>query len=289
MRLFGSERVMGMVETLGLEEDQPIEHNMLTRGIENAQKKVEARNFNIRKHVLQYDDVMNKQREVIYKQRKTVLEGENIKDEILSMLASFVEDYVQVYTGFSNDPEEWDLDSLWEFMGKSILPRNYIGKPEGEISREELKQMLLDAALEVYQQREEKIGSEEMRELERVILLQVVDMKWMDHIDAMDQLKQGIGLRAYGQVDPVQAYTKEGFHMFEEMVQSIKEDTLRYLFRVEVNRVPKQRQQVEVDQMVTNRGGDAKASPVVKGQKVGRNDPCPCGSGKKYKKCCGRQ
>jgi preprotein translocase subunit SecA len=288
MRLFGSDRVLGLVETVGLEENQPIEHKMLTRGIESAQKKVEARNFNIRKHVLQYDDVMNKQREIIYKQRRQVLEGESIKDQVSSMLESFVEDYVQLYTGNSNYFEEWDFKGLWDFMENSILPKKYLEIPEHEVTREEVSEMILNAAKEVYNKREEKFGSEQMRELERVILLQVVDSKWMDHIDAMDQLKQGIGLRAYGQVDPVQAYQKEGFNMFEEMTNSIQEDTLKYLFHVEINKAPKPKQQVEMDNMVTNKEEGSKSAPVVKNDKIGRNDPCPCGSGKKYKKCCGK-
>ena len=288
MRLFGSERVLGLVETLGLEEDQPIEHKMLTKGIESAQKKVEARNFNIRKHVLQYDDVMNKQREIMYKQRRTVLEGESIQDQISSMLESFVEDYVQIYTSNSNYFEEWDFKGLWDYMEKSILPKKYLEIPENEVSRDELSEMILDAAKEVYNKKEEKFGSEQMRELERVILLQVVDRKWMDHIDAMDQLKQGIGLRAYGQVDPVQEYQKEGFNMFEEMTHSIQEETLKYLFHVEINKVPKQKKELDMDGIVTNKDKSVKTAPIVKKDKIGRNDPCPCGSGKKYKKCCGQ-
>ena len=176
---------------------------MLTRGIENAQKKVEARNFNIRKHVLQYDDVMNKQREVIYKQRRMVLEGKDIKDQISAMLESFISDYVDLYTNNSSYFEEWNIKGLWSFMENSILPKGYLSIPKIEQSREELKETILKAAQEIYSRKEEQIGSEQMRELERVILLQVVDNKWMEHIDAMDQLKQGIGLRAYGQIDPV--------------------------------------------------------------------------------------
>ena len=288
MRLFGSERVLGLVETLGLEEDQPIEHGMLTKGIENAQKKVEARNFNIRKHVLQYDDVMNKQREVIYKQRRMVLEGEDIKDQISAMLESFISDYVELYTNNSTYFEEWDLQGLWDFMENSILPKGYLRIPELEQSRDELKEIILKAAQEVYSKKEAKIGSDQMRELERVILLQVVDNKWMDHIDAMDQLKQGIGLRAYGQVDPVQAYTHEGFNMFEEMNQNIQEDTLKYLFHIEINKLPQAKKDLEVENLSTNKEEATKGTPIVKKDKVGRNDPCPCGSGKKYKKCCGK-
>lgn len=288
MRLFGSEKIQGLVESVGLEEDQPIEHKILTRGIENAQKKVEGRNFGIRKHVLQYDNVMNQQREIIYKQRRMVLEGENMKDYIFSMLDTLIGSYVEVYTGFTNNSDEWDYKGLWNYMESTLLPKGYIEIPEVEVTREELREMLLKAAKEVYQAREEKNGSEQMRELERVILLQVVDNKWMDHIDAMDQLKQGIGLRAYGQEDPVIAYQKEGFNMFEEMIHSIQEDTLKYLFHVEVKTALKPKQQVEMDNIVTNKGEDKKKTPVVKKDKIGRNDPCPCGSGKKYKKCCGK-
>lgn len=288
MRLFGSEKIQGLVESVGLEEDQPVEHKMLTKGIENAQKKVEGRNFSIRKHVLQYDNVMNQQREIIYKQRRMVLEGENMKDYIFSMLDALMESYVQIYTGFSNHSDDWDYKGLWNYMETNFLPKDSIKIPEVEVTREELKEMLLKASTEVYEAREEKIGSEQMRELERVILLQVVDSKWMDHIDAMDELKQGIGLRAYGQEDPVQAYQTEGYNMFEEMVHSIQEDTLRYLFHVEVKKIPKPKEQIEVDQLVTNKGEGIKKVPVVKKNKIGRNDPCPCGSGKKYKKCCGK-
>ena len=288
MRLFGSERVLGLVETLGLEEDQPIEHGMLTRGIENAQKKVEARNFNIRKHVLQYDDVMNKQREVIYKQRRMVLEGKDIKDQISAMLESFISDYVDLYTNNSSYFEEWNIKGLWSFMENSILPKGYLSISKIEQSREELKETILKAAQEIYSRKEEQIGSEQMRELERVILLQVVDNKWMEHIDAMDQLKQGIGLRAYGQIDPVQAYTHEGFNMFEEMNQNIQEDTLKYLFHIEINKLPPPKKELEVEKLSTNKEEGTKSEPIVKKNKVGRNDPCPCGSGKKYKKCCGR-
>ena len=288
MRLFGSERIQGLIESVGLEEDQPIEHRMLTKGIENAQRKVEGQNFGIRKHVLQYDNVMNKQREVIYKQRRMVLEGENMKNYIFSMLDALIEYYVQIYTGFSNHSDDWDYKGLWNYMETNFLPKDSIKIPEVEVTREELKEMLLEASKKVYEVKEEKIGSEQMRELERVILLQVVDSKWMDHIDAMDELKQGIGLRAYGQEDPVQAYQTEGYNMFEEMVHSIQEDTLRYLFHVEVKKVPQPKEQVEVDQLATNKEEGSKKAPVVKKNKVGRNDPCPCGSGKKYKKCCGK-
>lgn len=288
MRLFGSEKIQGLVESVGLEEDQPVEHKMLTKGIENAQKKVEGRNFSIRKHVLQYDNVMNQQREIIYKQRRMVLEGENMKDYIFSMLDALMESYVQIYTGFSNHSDDWDYKGLWNYMETNFLSKDSIKIPEVEVTRKELKEMLLKASTEVYEAREEKIGSEQMRELERVILLQVVDSKWMDHIDAMDELKQGIGLRAYGQEDPVQAYQTEGYNMFEEMVHSIQEDTLRYLFHVEVKKIPKPKEQIEVDQLVTNKGEGIKKVPVVKKNKIGRNDPCPCGSGKKYKKCCGK-
>lgn len=287
MRLFGAERILGLVETIGLEEDQPIEHKMLSRGIENAQKKVEARNFNIRKSVLQFDDVMNRQREIIYKQRRMVLEGENIKEHIWSMVEALVEEYVGVYTGFSEYSEEWDFKGLQDYMENLFFPKGYYEVPEN-LTREELEESLLKAVEEFYNQREEKIGTDEIRELERVILLQVVDSKWMDHIDDMDQLKQGIGLRAYGQVDPVQAYQKEGFNMFEEMIHSIQEDTVKYLFHVEINKIPQPKQQVEMDNIQTNRGEKAASKPVVKGERIGRNDPCPCGSGKKYKKCCGK-
>jgi preprotein translocase subunit SecA len=286
MRLFGSERIMGMIDKLGFDDTQPIEHNILTKAIENAQKKVEARNFDIRKHVLQYDDVMNKQREVIYAQRRRVLEGENLKEQILEMIGDVIDAALDIYTTNSQYPEEWDLKGLQEYAGNIFLPKNALKIDNlEELTREKLKDMLMEVALKVYNNKEEKIGQEQMRELERVILLKVVDMKWMEHIDNMDQLRQGIGLRAYGQEDPVRAYQVEGYDMFHEMIKAIKEDTVKYLYHVQIEHLPARER---VARPVEASHGESRNKPVKKGEKVGRNDPCPCGSGKKYKKCCGR-
>jgi preprotein translocase subunit SecA len=286
MRLFGGDNIKNIMERLGMDDDQPIEHPLITRSIENAQKRVEARNFDIRKHVLEYDDVMNKQREVIYSQRRKVLEGENLKQSILVMIEEVISNMVDTYCVEGVHPEEWDLKGLIEYAEDIFLPRNSfrIDNPE-EVTREELKQRLVEKALALYELREKELGSDTMREFERVITLKIVDKKWMDHIDAMDQLRQGIGLRAYGQSDPVIEYKFEGYEMFKAMIRSIQEDTVKYLFKAQVQNIP-QRHQV-VQRVSESRENTGRKEPV-RNQKVGRNDPCPCGSGKKYKKCCGR-
>ena len=287
MRLFGSERIQGVVEKLGMEDDEPLEARMLSKSIESAQRKVEGNNFSIRKHVLQYDDVMNKQREIIYGERQKVLEGEDLGNEIRNMINQLIEEAVDRYTAEGKYPEEWDLAGLEAYL-KSIIPFDESEKIDDieNITKNRLEDELKEKAHQIYDEKEQNIGSEQMREIERVILLRVVDTKWMDHIDAMDQLKQGIGLRAMGQQDPVRAYQIEGYDMFEEMTDSIQEDTLRNLFHIQVNeRV--EREQV-AEPIRTNSPEDSEKNPVTLGEKVGRNDPCPCGSGKKYKKCCGR-
>jgi preprotein translocase subunit SecA len=286
MRLFGGDNIKNIMERLGMDDDQPIEHPLITRSIENAQKRVEARNFDIRKHVLEYDDVMNKQREVIYSQRRKVLEGENLKQSILVMIEEVISNMVDTYCVEGVHPEEWDLKGLIEYAEDIFLPRNSfrIDNPE-EVTREELKQRLVEKALALYELREKELGSDTMREFERVITLKIVDKKWMDHIDAMDQLRQGIGLRAYGQRDPVMEYKFEGYEMFKAMIRSIQEDTVKYLFKAQVQNIPQRHQVVQrVSESQENTG----RKEPVRNQKVGRNDPCPCGSGKKYKKCCGR-
>lgn len=283
MRLFGGDRIREMIDNLNMPDDEPLEHKLLTRSIENAQRKVEGNNFAIRKHVLQYDDVMNKQREVIYGERRKVLEGENLREHILGMLRNIIEKAVEIYTMQSKYPEEWDITGLENYLGNIFLPKGAI-KIEGieSLDKDALVDRLYNIGEERYRSKEEEIGEETFREIERVILLQVVDSKWMDHIDAMDQLRQGIGLRAYGQEDPVRAYQVEGFDMFEEMNHSIQEDTIRYLFHVQT---PDKMERRRVAKPIST---DNKAQrPIVKGKKIGRNDPCPCGSGKKYKKCCG--
>ena len=287
MRLFGSDRIKGVVEKLGMDDDQPIEANLLSKSIEGAQKKVEGRNFSIRKHVLQYDDVMNKQRTIIYGERRKVLEGENLREHIFSMLADIVDSTIDVYTGDAKFPEEWDLLGIEDYLHNIFMPKNsLVFEKIEDLTKEALKEHIMAVANGVYTLKEEEIGEERMRELERVMLLRVVDTKWMDHIDAMDQLRQGIGLRAYGQEDPVRAYQIEGFDMFDAMIKSIQDDTLRYLFNVTVQTETKRKQ---VAQVTGTSGGDQQMlnKPIVKEGEVGRNDPCPCGSGKKYKKCHG--
>jgi len=290
MRLFGSDRLTRIVDALGLEEDQPIEHNMLSGAIENAQKKVEGKNFDIRKHVLQYDDVMNKQREVIYEQRRKVLDGESLKDYFIKMMEGFIDGLVNTYCSESPHPDNWDWEGISIYAEGSVFPKGTLEelkKDMENLTKESFKEALLEATLKRYEDKEKELGSELMRELERVILLRVVDQKWMDHIDAMDQLRHGIGLRAYGQRDPVIEYKFEGFEMFEDMIRSIREDSIKLLLNAHVDREQKV-QREKVAEPINASHGDGPKKPAVRtSEKVGRNDPCPCGSGKKYKKCCG--
>ncbi|MBT1278265.1 preprotein translocase subunit SecA [Thermoanaerobacter sp. CM-CNRG TB177] len=289
MRLFGSERVKNMMDSLGIDDDQPIEHKILTKQIEQAQKKVEGINFDTRKHVLQYDDVMNKQREIIYAQRRKVLEGENLKESILEMVKSIIERNVEIYTAGSKYPEEWDIKGLLDHLYDMFLEKDsvVIDVDIDRLDKEVLTDIIYEEAVRQYEKKEAEIGPEQMREIERIVLLRVVDTKWMDHIDEMDQLRQGIGLRAYGQVDPLIEYKKIAFDMFEDLIQSIQEDTVKFLYHIQINKDNMiQREQV-AKPVSTNVDAEEKKQPVVKGKKVGRNDPCPCGSGKKYKKCCG--
>ena len=282
MRMFGSERTMGLVDRIGLEEDQPIESGILTKGIENAQKNVEGRNFGIRKYVLQYDDVMNKQREVIYAQRRSVLQGEDLSNEIDEMIAAICTKYVYIYTASENSNEEWDLDTLSERL------KEYFGIDitfEKLVEPDEMIQIALEKIMQRRKEIEEKVGTEQMRQVERIILLRVVDSKWMEHIDNMDQLRQGINLRAYGQVNPVQAYTKEGFEMFEEMNDAIIDETVRYLFNFKLKAQPKLEEN-RPKNISTNAGGSTET--IKREGHIARNAPCPCGSGKKYKRCCGK-
>ena len=294
MRLFGSERVMGMMEKLGVDEDTPIEQKMLTNAIENAQKQVESRNFQTRKNVLQYDDVMNTQREVIYKERRKVLDGEDLQDSIQNMLHNTVENAIRGHMG------EQKHMSAEDFREATAQFRNMFLKPgELELTDEELQQydedglvdLVVGKAKEVYAAREQEFGSPLMRELERVLMLRVVDEYWMDQIDAMNDLKQGIGLRGYAQTDPVVAYKKEGYEMFEQMIAAIQEETLRRLFLVRL----RQNQEVRRERVAKVTGesgagdGTVQQRPQRKVIKIGRNDPCPCGSGLKWKKCTCKQ
>ena len=284
MRLFGSERISSVVEKIGLEEDMPIEHKMLTKSIEGAQKKVEGRNFGIRKHVLQYDDVMNKQREIIYAERRRVLEGENLQEQIENMIHSLIEEGVMSYS-----QDGFDAERVVEYMYNLFMPRGSIEVSDIEnLKTEQVIEKVFEIAMKIYNGKEERIGSDRMREVERVVLLQAVDSHWIDHIDAMDQLRQGIGLRAIGQQDPVIAYTDEGFNMFNEMNAHIKEDTIKYLFNITIEEPVERKQVIDVDHLSSNVDEDANSKTVRKEDTTGRNDDCPCGSGKKYKKCCGR-
>jgi len=291
MRLFGQGRLMGVVNALGLPEDVPIEHKMLSNAIESAQKRVEGKNFNIRKHVLQYDDVMNKQREVIYEQRKKVLNGENLRDIYLTMMKSIVETTVGSYCMEEADSKKWDWFSILAFYN-SIFPSNVIyditESERAGLIPEDLAANLYEKSVEIYENKEIEMTEQTMREAERVILLRVVDDKWMDHIDAMDQLRQGIGLRAYGQRDPVVEFKFEGFEMFEEMNSSIRENAVKVILGIRPAQPDALKQKERPIAMNASHGNKSALSRQSKRTvKVGRNDPCPCGSGKKYKKCCG--
>ena len=291
MRLFGSERVMGMLDKMGMDDETPIDQKMLSGAIEGAQRKVESRNFAIRKNVLQYDDVLNTQREVIYKQRQDVLEGKDLKESILSMVRGVIETTVRGVLGEKSYIEQEDLDAIRKhFLGM------FLDEDDIEFTNEELNDLAPEAlideiyedALDVYERKEEEYTSNVMRELERVILLRNVDEKWMDHIDAMTELRNGIRLRAYAQHDPVVEYKREGSEMYDEMIAMIREDTVRmmYTVRVRMQQAP-QREQV-AQETGTSGDGSVQKTPTKAVKKPGRNDPCPCGSGKKYKKCCGR-
>lgn len=286
MRLFGSDSIAGVMDKLGMDDSVPVEHSLVTRSIESAQKKVESRNFDLRKHVLEYDDVMNQQREVIYGQRRRVLLRENLQDTIQDMIEKVVAGTVARFTGESKYSEDWDLRGLIEFGEQLFLH-------PGRIQEEELRELetrdavqvrLFQEALNHWRAREEEFGVEALRELERVILLRVVDTKWVDHLDAVDQLRQGIGLRAYGHSDPLVEYKFEAYTMFQEMVRGIQEDVVQHLFRVQIMLAQDEQ---NVWQISENRGGEQRSQPV-KVHHIGRNAPCPCGSGKKYKRCCGK-
>ncbi|VEJ35898.1 preprotein translocase subunit SecA [Aedoeadaptatus ivorii] len=288
IRLFAGDRFKNVMEGIDAPEDEPIEHKILTRLIESAQRKVEGNNFSIRKHVLQYDDVMNKQREVIYAERKKVLEGGDLKEDIAAMARDLIDDTVDFNVKLDDKHQKYV-----DYEGIYLFARNTFGFDEDfldghtESDADELKRFIREEAKKKYAEKEEEFGAEAFREVERVILLRVVDQKWMDHIDAMDQLRQGIGLRAVGQIDPVRAYQNEGFDMFEAMNESIREETVRLLFHVEN---PEKMERKQVAQEVKTVNPDSGVQEPVRRQtkKIGRNDPCPCGSGKKYKNCHGK-
>ena len=291
MRIFGSERIQGLVDK-GLDEDDAIENKFLTKQIENAQKKVEGNNFNVRKTLLGYDDVMNTQREVIYSQRSDVLEGAELKDQILGMTKEVLDEAVHIHLDQPEEEIEKEMKKFISYLDDICIPDDSVSVDElSKLSNEEIIEKLNGMAVEIYNNKEEEFESERMRELERVILLRTVDSKWMDHIDNMDHLKQGMGLRAFKQVDPVQAYQMEGSAMFEEMIKSIKLDTVKYIFHVQMAKAP-ERERVAKETVAVHAGDEAesaKKEPIRKEETVGRNDDCPCGSGKKYKNCCGRE
>ena len=289
MRLFGSERLMGIFNTLGVEEGEQIEHKMLSNAIEKAQEKIENNNFGIRKNLLDYDQVMNEQREIIYEERRKVLDGESMRDSIFHMMNEFVENQVDMHISPDLDPEEWDLNALNTSIC-STIPVKPVTKEEAEtLNQKKLKHMLKERAVKAYELKETEFPEEEkLREIERVVLLKVIDSKWMDHIDDMDQLRQGIGLQAYGHRDPKVEYKMVGYDMFDAMTSAIGADTIRTMFRIKIE------QKVEREEVakVTGTNQDTSLTRAPKkreNKKVYPNDPCPCGSGKKYKQCCGRK
>ena len=277
-----------MVETLGLEEDQPIEAKILSKSIENAQKNLEGRNFDTRKHVLQYDEVMNEQRKIIYAQRQAVLDGEDISSTIHLMIGSIIDAALDDYIGITDIPEEWNLSALTEFANTNLNAMGeFVIEPDEleTITKEDIRERLIDVAERRYEEQEETFG-ENMRELERVIMLRVVDTLWMDHLDEMEHVKHEIGLRAYGQHDPVVEYRNVGSELYEGMLHAIKRDTVRYVLSAKP-RIEIKREQV-AKPVDTGNDGSLGNQPKRAKKEPGRNDPCPCGSGKKYKNCCGR-
>jgi len=307
LRIFGSERISSIMDRLGIDEDQPIEHRLVSKAIENAQRRVEAHNFEIRKHLLEYDNVMNQQREVIYSQRREVLAGEDLKDSVIEMIEEQAEGIVDLYADEKAHPEDWDLKGFQDAVYQQFSFRWAVPSEEEAgttrfrdgLNRERLKELLLQRAKDVYQKKEEEFGEATLRYLEKVIMLQSVDYHWKDHLLAIDQLKEGIGLRGYGQKDPRIEYQKEAYQMFLEMLERIKKDTVEKLFAVqiakeeEVKEMKAERKQTFIlsrGEAAQSAGGETEDGKGVtvrrEGKKVGRNDPCPCGSGKKYKKCC---
>ncbi len=300
MKIFGGDMITNVYETLGADENIPIQSKMISNAVERAQKRVEGRNFSIRKNVLQYDDVMNVQREIIYKQRKEVLDGENLKNNITSMIKSVAEDVVAMYAGEEGGNKEGLIQEINNIFGINIADK------ANELHGQDLSDYINEKALEIYENKEKEVGTEALRELERVVMLKVVDQKWMDHIDNMDELKDGIGLRAYGQSNPVDKYRIEGFDMFDEMVANIKVDVVKLILHLQKREEIKRTQTIQITKAAQEKlnsinfesstdpnkkqNAEQKVNTTVvnNGPKVGRNDPCPCGSGKKYKNCCGK-
>ena len=296
MRLFASDNVAKIMDRLGMEEDEPIEHTLITKSIEHAQKKVEARNFDIRKHVLEYDDVMNQQREIIYGERRKILNGINLRENIMGMVNHIIKQELNQYANEKLYPEEWQLDELIKDAEKIYAVEGDLDKEELEnLSRDELKEMLENLAAENYRDREEMYGELVMRELEKVIMLRIVDNKWMEHLDHMDMLREGINLRAYGQRNPLVEYKIEALAMFEEMEAAIQDQIAATMYHVSVVQREEEQLQDRLQNAQASHGDESSPAETKKkpktadGKKVGRNDPCPCGSGKKYKNCCGKR
>lgn len=287
MRLFAQERLMNIFNSLGVSEDEQIEHKMLSKAIETAQKKIETNNFGIRSHLLEYDQVMNEQREIMYAERRRVLDGESMRNSIMKMITDYVENVVNRCVSEDKDANEWDYDEINELLLPTI-PIERVEYRENIKNKNELIHDLKEKAVKLYEDKEALFPeAEQIREIERVILLKVIDRKWMDHIDDMDQLREGIGLQAYGQRDPVVEYRMAGFEMFNEMTKAIQEETTGALFHVQVEQKIEKEEAPKITG--TNKDAEVEKKPYVrKGAKIGRNDPCPCGSGKKYKNCCGR-
>ncbi|MDE3840130.1 preprotein translocase subunit SecA [Bacillus methanolicus] len=289
MRRFGSDNMKAMMERLGMDDSQPIQSKMVSKAVESAQKRVEGNNFDARKQLLQYDDVLRQQREIIYKQRDEVLESENLREIVESMIQSVIERNVEAYAPSHEDEEQWNLQGIIDFVNGNLLQEGdlTINDIRGK-EPEEISEIIFAKVKERYDEKEEMLGPEQMREFEKVIVLRAVDSKWMDHIDAMDQLRQGIHLRAYGQIDPLREYQSEGYAMFENMIASIEEDVAKYIMKAEI-RNNLERQEVAKGHAVNPKEGGEKPKkkPIVKKINIGRNDPCFCGSGKKYKNCHG--
>jgi preprotein translocase subunit SecA len=298
LRIFGSDRISGIMSRLGMEEDQPIEHNLVTKAIENAQGRVEGHNFEIRKHLLEYDNVMNQQREVIYSQRRDVLASEDLRESVMEIVEEQVEGIVDLYADEKSHPEDWDWKGLQDAVYQQFSFRWTPAEEKDHLNRDQLTEIISQRARETYQRKEEEFGTPMLRYLEKVIMLQSVDHHWKDHLLAIDQLKEGIGLRGYGQKDPRIEYQKEAYQMFLDMLERIKRDTLEKLFAVQIAKekeardlqMPKKQTFVMSRGELPQAGGETESGKGVtvrrEGKKVGRNDPCPCGSGKKYKRCC---
>jgi preprotein translocase subunit SecA len=296
LRIFGGERITGIMEKLGLEEGEPIEHGLISRAIENAQSKVEGHNFDIRKHLLEYDDVMNQQREVIYEQRREALRGDDLRPAVEEMIEEKAEEIAFEYADETKLPEDWDLEGLDDAIFKQFNFRLGMDADAMEgLDAEGLAQRIYDHAISVYDEKESEFTAENLRKWERFVMLQTVDNLWKDHLLSMDHLKEGIGLRGYAQQNPLLVYKKEGFEMFNHMIGRVKEETISILFRTRIERSGADltdRIEKPPERDLVFSGGDkggVRKEPVKRsGEKIGRNAPCPCGSGKKYKKCCGR-